>query len=1520
MKLFLKPTAIFACAVLLFCGCADDDTEDLSFTLAPISLDEPYDISVASGDGRAEFTWRVPEDSNITHAMVQWDNATGDEDATLNEITRVTVIPGQRKTFSIGEIGANELSAGDYNFYVTNITVNSSSVITARSNTKQIEKYIYDETTYADSRPNPYNIKTLNQKDVEIYWSKFKDDFLAVQLYYYQDGVSTPQWSKRFEIDENNNVTALDDADHGESFNFYSYFKPDDGLDEIAIGFVDDDLTMDASAASPTNLSFLPGLGRMRVQWMVPSNESIIASVVKYQRLTDGDMNDVSDSPVYIQYGDNSLLEGTTYLSNTQTYLKAVFSETDESAKLFTYTGDILINNRNERYVSGDYANPSGDRDDTEGGDYYANRTATHLAAGYYEVTIYNLKDNGAISVPTEDDDTIQTIHVYDNDTFVRPVLSGVPIRDVLGVVRFDFDEMLTWNNSSSACTSITIYYAKTGEKYPNGTGIKTETIEYFEETGISDAQIGEQFTYSALFEPSGSSFDPVVIAATAPDDNSFIPDVAPSAPMSVTTVAGTKELASDYSGYDTQIPTINVTWTPGSDTADVEAYKVYWYSGDTNATTYTTEYLQLEDITSSGVAASNGITAEYTLVDSEKVDEHGNRTYTQFTYTIAANLDANKKYSVEVSAATEAIEGLAGRTESERTAVVLKPTTYGYDSYKEEVLTYSVVKNNGEEATLMWNNLHEDIAGVAVYYNRAGLTTRYPSTGYEAITTAAPYTSLSTAYVGSSFTYIAYYVPNGSTETVKVKWDDEAATQVGTIPDPVPVPSGLSFTTSYAEVTETSDDDDATQTIVGYTASINVSWNLLVDTEKIVDRMYVRCYDEYGAYTDVRVALDRESYPMDGLEVGTTYSFQIVTEDTDTQDADGNNLTSESEMVTVKTYSPWIYTTADLPIATATIVEQDGNTENIEITWSNLNEDLVALYLTYDGKYVNESCDAVVGAGLGYPETEYIPYTLTDLAKVITIENTVDTEFTYHAYFAPTGATENIKVEGGRGLATPETDSPYYIDSETGNYMVCTGEGLKTIASMINMSSSYRAINIELAYSIDLSTSVCGPSIGSWTPIGSSSSIAFTGTFNGNGKSINGLYFDKTSGANYLGLFGNVSGATIQNVKLIAPTIISTAGGPTHIGTIAGNASANTTIENCTVTEGAYSISNANGTSAWGVTSYVGGLVGRLAGSSVVDSCNVDVDMSVEGLGRVGGVVGQIYGNTVYIANCHSTGDIRRADENEATSRICYVGGIAGEVEDKTSNVFIIGCSNAGNFTGWSNLGGIVGRFVAYSGGIFASYNTGNISALDFRIGGIAGSIAATTDQVAYGSNSLYSAASDGTINYQDDNAIDSADLDFAEYQATVVGCINTGSLYTIYTGSPYIGGLIGGDFATNVSTMFTTSGWEFKSYTQYSYNYFMLNEPEVTVINSVKWAIGRASLDLTNTTGATSYENDDQLDYLGIDSDTTKGELNGKVDAINTKLGTEYTRCNVDANYKYKFSAGGTGELPSIVPYAAE
>ena len=229
------------------------------------------------------------------------------------------------------------------------------------------------------------------------------------------------------------------------------------------------------------------------------------------------------------------------------------------------------------------------------------------------------------------------------------------------------------------------------------------------------------------------------------------------------------------------------------------------------------------------------------------------------------------------------------------------------------------------------------------------------------------------------------------------------------------------------------------------------------------------------------------------------------------------------------------------------------------------------------------------------------------------------------------------------------------YTDDGQGNYTVTSAEGLKNIAELVNEEWKLD-INITLTNNIDL-TGI------DWTPIGKDDNKAYTGTFDGNGKTITGLTVTRSN--RYTGLFGFIKG-TVKNVVLTEVNITS----GTFVGGVAGW-SFGGNIENCSVSG---SVSGSSGSDVGGVVGYQ--QVGSITGCSS--------SATVKGTERAGGVVGVTNGGTTPLTACYATGNV--TVENDGTSN-AWAGGIVGMNGTGT----LIACYAAGNVSG-NIVGGAVG------------------------------------------------------------------------------------------------------------------------------------------------------------------------------------------------------------------------------------
>ena len=240
--------------------------------------------------------------------------------------------------------------------------------------------------------------------------------------------------------------------------------------------------------------------------------------------------------------------------------------------------------------------------------------------------------------------------------------------------------------------------------------------------------------------------------------------------------------------------------------------------------------------------------------------------------------------------------------------------------------------------------------------------------------------------------------------------------------------------------------------------------------------------------------------------------------------------------------------------------------------------------------------------------------------------------------------------------------DLGYTIESN-GNYTVTSADGLMNIAELVKGGKT--DINITLTADIDLTGK-------NWTPIGTSFSNKYTGTFDGGGHTIKGLTV--TTNDQFVGLFGSIGYAgTVKNVMMEDVQITSNRSSG-FAGGVAGYSDG--TIENCSVSG---SVSG---------TVYVGGVVGVQIGGSIT-GCSSSA--TVKGTVDVGGVAGQTNSSATLTA-CYATGNvIIEIDPKKNIAGGSLVGMNAGSsllACYATGNV-----TSTGSSTGKVHIGGFLGN-----------------------------------------------------------------------------------------------------------------------------------------------------------------------------------------------------------------------------------
>ena len=306
---------------------------------------------------------------------------------------------------------------------------------------------------------------------------------------------------------------------------------------------------------------------------------------------------------------------------------------------------------------------------------------------------------------------------------------------------------------------------------------------------------------------------------------------------------------------------------------------------------------------------------------------------------------------------------------------------------------------------------------------------------------------------------------------------------------------------------------------------------------------------------------------------------------------------------------------------------------------------------------------------------------------------------------------------EGGLGTAT----HPYEIK---------TIDQLKTFRDLVNGANDQAAnpnAHAKLMNNIDLNPGItfnadgtyyspAGVAPQEWTPIGTNSN-KYTGTFDGNGHTISGLYID--SSADFQGLFGCLDqGGTVQDL-----TVSGSVSGINFVGGVVGYNGGN--VINCTFSGSVSGVSTVGGVvgqnsgnvencyntgSVTGSAGLVGGVVGSNSFSATVTNCyNTG---AVSGGEEVGGVVGDNYLGAS-VENCYNTGTVTGFDSGSDDN---YVGGVVGYNISST----VKNCYNAGAVNSSGNrVGGVVGD--NDEGRVENCYNTGEVSGNSY-VGGVVG------------------------------------------------------------------------------------------------------------------------------------------------------------------------------------------------------
>lgn len=234
--------------------------------------------------------------------------------------------------------------------------------------------------------------------------------------------------------------------------------------------------------------------------------------------------------------------------------------------------------------------------------------------------------------------------------------------------------------------------------------------------------------------------------------------------------------------------------------------------------------------------------------------------------------------------------------------------------------------------------------------------------------------------------------------------------------------------------------------------------------------------------------------------------------------------------------------------------------------------------------------------------------------------------------------------------------------------YQIATEEQFAKLAKDVNEGNNYSGIYFILENDINLSSHI-------WTPIGTDSWIIdddgngitldspkyFSGFFDGNEKTISGLYVDERGTThNDAGLFGNIRNinsneAGVKDLTITDATIYSSEAGlmENRAGILVGSAVSNPgreiVISNVTVS-GSVTVESTYGSNK------IGGMAGETSSVNFTD-CHVQ-NIQISYASNTGGFVGMAMTST--FTDCSATGTIEG---------LWGLGGFAGYATDQNSN-----------------------------------------------------------------------------------------------------------------------------------------------------------------------------------------------------------------------------------------------------------
>lgn len=259
------------------------------------------------------------------------------------------------------------------------------------------------------------------------------------------------------------------------------------------------------------------------------------------------------------------------------------------------------------------------------------------------------------------------------------------------------------------------------------------------------------------------------------------------------------------------------------------------------------------------------------------------------------------------------------------------------------------------------------------------------------------------------------------------------------------------------------------------------------------------------------------------------------------------------------------------------------------------------------------------------------------------------------------------------------------WYNATDSQFTLTTPAQVAGLAAIVNAGNAFAGKTVTFGNDMDFGAHL-------WMPIGKGYQFPFSGIIKGNNKTVSNIQINLPTG-DFVGFVGQMFNGKIENLTADYVTV----SGHDTVGSIVGNLSTNSTMDNC----------HAKNINISGTDFNIGGLVGGLLTNSSISNSSAEGD--VAGVSQVGGLVGTVWDKT-------------------SITKSYAKGSVTGQ--------YIIG-----GFAGYSTMAFGPNR----NNEISDSYTRSNVVAFSERVGGFYGgpeSNAVTTNVYSTGTVSQVSAS----------------------------------------------------------------------------------------------------------------------------------------------------------------------------------